>query len=339
MLLILNRLSRDMRQVMLRTGPLDIVRCVACVALRVVGFGTRCFVDVIVLQQHAMAPKGSRKPPSLVGGVIKRKTIRNTFYRVQVSLALVGSKKTVCGPQRGSWAMAKRDLEFAQTASNHREMDELLRALRNGSKRGRAQQDQIALGTAMEKGAEVTATCRYESLRADYFCYGSHPPIGVRLSRAELFMQRIDEIRTWVSDHMGRLPKRRSGDAREHILAKRYGQYKMRCMRDLRCVRKFRLWEKLYFDRIDKEVVPFVSPSHSFMRRVDEIRTWVIEHMGRLPKQLSGDAHERTLAGRYAYFKMRGSRDLRTRRGIVRKRKFQLCEKAYYDRIEEVLIA
>ena len=79
---------------------------------------------------------------------------------------------------------------------------------------------------------------------------------------------RVDEIRTWVADHMGAL------------FARRYVYYKMQCTLDLRKrgmldARKFLLWEKVYCER--------AVLRNRFMQRIDEIITWVADHMGQLP--------------------------------------------------------
>ena len=72
-----------------------------------------------------------------------------------------------------------------------------------------------------------------------------------------------------------------------------------------------------------------------FMQQVDEIRTWVIDHMGQMPSKRTGDVTERTLANRYARFKMRCTRDLRTSQGRIYARKFVPSEKAYFDCLKQ----
>ena len=399
------------------------------------------------------------KSPSLIGAVIKRKTRGNVLYQVQVSLILVGSKKIVRGPRHGCWVMAKKDLELAQTASNHREMDEILRALRDGSKRGRVAREQIAPGTVKEKGAmeepvkEHTGTAyakasndapfnlsgdkedvlqwypgaaravvsvvtgsQSESMPGDRLvgrvdeiqtcvkddmgrlrqrvsahvmewklknrlrestgwcerdvCSGDReilpsekiwfdrqmepvqrPSLSSSGDCGEVlpgypFRRQVDELVIWVIDHMGQLPKQRSADAMERALAKLYYKFKFLCTREKRirgrlARRKLLPCEKMYFDRVEQVVSPYKAmravPSDAFMQRVDEIKTWVIDHMGLLPKANSTDATERTLAARYVYLKTRCMRDICTRQGMVRLRKCMPCEKAYFDSIEEVL--
>ena len=186
-----------------------------------------------------MAPKGVRRIPSLMGGIVKREIYGNISYRVQVSLTLDGMKKTVHGPLHGRWVMAKRDLEHAQTASNHQEMDELLRALGDESKCRRAEQEQIDPRDVKEKCVEEDAAKNRVAVR---------------------FMRRVDEIRSWVVDHAGQLPNKKSRDASERTLASCYVHYKMRCEQDLLTPlgavnnRKFVRWERIYFDRIEEAV-------------------------------------------------------------------------------------
>ena len=74
-----------------------------------------------------------------------------------------------------------------------------------------------------------------------------------------------------------------------------------------------------------------------FMRRVDEIRSWVVDHAGQLPNKKSRDASERTLASCYVHYKMRCEQDLLTPLGAVNNRKFVRWERIYFDRIEEAV--
>ena len=297
-------------------------------------------------------------------------TSENILYRAEVSLTLLGLKKTVYGPCHRLRTMAERDLKHAQTALNNQEVDKLLRALRDGSKCGRAEYQQIARGAVKDKGAkekhvkEQTGIDQVKPSSDALFILSGQQEAAVQRSsgvpssvfgitaapgealRMHSFVRRVDELRTWVADHMGRLPKQGSADATERALSFRYYRYKKLCTSDI-CRRgmvqahKLLSWEKLYFDRVEEVVARDNSmravPSDAFMQRVDEIKTWVVDHMGRLPKGNSTDAIERALAARYFYIKRRCVRDLCTRRGTVRLRKYMPCEKAYFDNMEEIV--
>ena len=181
-------------------------------------------------------------------------TSENILYRTEVSLTLLGLKKTVYGPCHRLRTMAERHLQHAQTASNNQEMDELLRALRDGSKCGRAEQEQIAPGAVKEKGAkekpvkEQTGIDQAKpSSEALFILSGQKEEAVQRFSgvasacvsgitgasgeslRSDSFVRRVDELRTWVADHMGQLPKHRSADATERTLANRYYRYRTLC--------------------------------------------------------------------------------------------------------------
>ena len=161
------------------------------------------------------------------------------------------------------------------------------------------------------------------------------------------FMQRVDEIGKWGVDNFGQWPKTTSVDVTERALGCRLIKFRMRYTRELReswgtvHARKFLPCEKAYFDCMVEAVHRYKSlrtaPSDLFMRQVDEIMKWRVEHMGQSPKRKSIDAIERTLAYRYVTFKMRCRRDLRRSHGIVRGRKFTPDEKMYFDRMEETV--
>ncbi len=116
-----------------------------------------------------MAPRGSLKAPWQIGCVVKRESSESRFYRVQVSLTLLGVKKTVHGPLHRSMAMAKSDLECARMASSQEAMGGVLRALQAEWKRRRADQvraaaealtDNVGKGeTAREWSAPEHANC------------------------------------------------------------------------------------------------------------------------------------------------------------------------------------
>ena len=258
--------------------------------------------------------------------------------------------------------MAKRDLDRVQRASTRQEMDEMMRALRDASKLRRAEQQQIALGIAKEKSVKYQiGTDQAKSSSETLFSFSGQkeevvqgsPSVtpacvfvddggGGEVLPSDMFMWRVDEIRTWVMDHMGRLPKRTSGDATERTLGNRWNMFNMRCRRDVgvsRC--KFLPSEKLYFERIWEVVCGYESSQSAsnarFVQQVDEIRRWVINHMGRLPNKRRPDAMERTLANRYEKFKMRCVRDLRTRRRGIYAFKLLPSQKAYFDSLKEVV--
>ena len=224
-----------------------------------------------------MPLRGSRTRPSRLGCIVKRETLENKFYRVQVSLTLRGVKKTAYGPLHRSRALAQRDLEGARTASTHEEMWQLLAALQECSKQRAAVKENC--GREMVAGEQRVVEEVDQSSEAVFSlsdrkeemgqwslsgvpAYGS---VAAGVSEEACsdveFARRLDEIGTWVADHMGRLPKQTSVDAMERTLAYRYDYLKRRrdgksragggCRARAYIEPKFRPSESAYFDRLE----------------------------------------------------------------------------------------
>ena len=98
------------------------------------------------------------KTLSQMGSIVNRQKSESVYYRAQVTLTLLGLKKTVHGPLHRCWAMAQKDLEHARTASSHQEMSQLLRALQDDSNQRRAERERALTREAMESSAMEIAT-------------------------------------------------------------------------------------------------------------------------------------------------------------------------------------
>ena len=81
-----------------------------------------------------MPRRSQFKTPAQIGTIIDRRHGGTTFYRAQVTLTLVGGRKTAHGPLHRCRKLARKDLEYAQSASSYEEMGELLRALQEDAK-------------------------------------------------------------------------------------------------------------------------------------------------------------------------------------------------------------
>ena len=176
--------------------------------------------------------------------------------------------------------MAQMDLEHAQTASSREEMGELLRALQEHPKQGIVREQQLALRGSNEKGAEekgikdragdeminppevvmsILPDEKEEAIQRRLMSESSSSSVSgrtlVESSHSDLFMRRVDAIGIWMVAHRGELPKRRSDDATERTLAKRYKRFKIRCTRDVESThRKLVPWKKAYFRRLEQLV-------------------------------------------------------------------------------------
>ena len=100
----------------------------------------------------------------------------------------------------------------------------------------------------------------------------------------------VDEITTWVVDHIGHSPKQRNVDVAERQLAIRYYMSESRCIRDLvrgnwkvlpLCSGCLRIGS---FSWLRTDLFMQRALYDRFIQWVDEVIIWVAGHMGRLSK-------------------------------------------------------